>query len=522
LEFIYDQLIIVGSYILSYAIVHLNSDLKKLLIPMPVKDKYTLGRTVMFRFIPLSKSKTDVPYNILILLLFLIFAFLTKALFHNNENWLLFWVGYMGVFLVILSITYKVIVIVVIVALYSIPLALANYLGLGPKGIGIIVGVIPGVFGGMYIGINYWLTRARVDNEVHHKQELDGTPLGFFGLLMRRIKSVWLKWSALLAIIALVGFLMDWNKAVGDSIGGSTGFFQYGSVFLWTLISLNIFLFSVPLLIEMVQQASWTSAGLFSDKVQDKEGDELRAYVNKYGKYSGFSLATGLILGMMCLAIGAIISGNIVEKLLLANILSPAANEYLFISATFLSGFIFSVHLGFVIVYLAFLLIPRMYVKRELVDPIAIIKKILYSHEKIHEDLRSLLSTEELKSIRDAKDDKSKAKIEACSILNTIIDTEDLYIKVDFESVDLGKESKMLLSMEKYGQVVKRINKHLVADVFRDEIKRKKRNLRDALTFREYIQLRKMGLNNSYLRFYMDADMFFYPTVEVVEESSVK
>jgi len=517
LEFIYDQLIIIGSYVLSYFMVRFNSDLKKILVPIPVKDKYRLGHSVIFKFIPLSESKADVPYNILILLLFLIFAFITKSVFNNTENWLLFWVGYMSVFMILLSITYKFIVILIITAIYAIPLGIAFAFGLGPKWIGIIVGIIPGVFGGAYIGINYWLTRARVDSEIYFKKDLKGEPIGIIKLTLRKVKSVWLKFSIILIMIAIVSFLMNWNEAVGTSIGNSSSIYQYSVIFVWTLISLNIFLFSIPLLIEMVQLSSWTSAGLFSDKIQDKEDDELKAYVNKFGKYKGFSLVTSLILGTMCLAIGAIIAGNIIEKLILGKVLAAHGNEYLVIAATFLSGFIFSVHVGFLLVYLFFTLIPKRFLEKEIKEPQKIISDILTSEAEIHRNMRTLLDEDQLTELKENQHDKDDATSAVQSILNDVIKSSEFHSILNFDNVALSEESKMLVSMAKYGQVKKRINKYLISDVFKAEIKPSKKFLRDALTFREYIHLRKQGLQDPNLRFHLDSETFFYPNVEIID-----
>lgn len=515
MEFIIDVLIIIGCYGLSYWVVHNNSNLSKLLIPIPVKDKYSLGNRVVFRFIPLAKSKADVPYNILIVLLFLIMALIIKSLFHNTEGWESFWFGYILVFLVLVSVTYNAIVLLIIAGLYLIPLALAYAAGLEPQWMGVLVGIIPGAYGGVYIGVHYWLTRARIENEIFHKKDLEGNDLGRFNLTFLKVKDVWLRWSVLLTVMAIISFWMNWNSAVGYNLSGSSSIYQYGGVFLWTIISLNVFLFSVPLLIEMVQQASWTSAGLFSDKVKNKDEDELLVHVCKYGRYNGFSIVTGFILGAMCLTISAIVAGNIIEKLLLGNILLPSQNQYLMLVSLFLSGFIFSIHIGFLMVYMAFMLIPARFLEKEILDQKLIADKLLNSNEPVFSQLRRLLPDETLRNLAFYMSNAEALKTEVCYALNQLSYVGDLHTKINLDYLNLGEESAMLISKAKYGQVKKRINKHLLADLFPLAIDRVERYLHNALIFREYIQLRKMGLSNPDLRFFVETKNLFYPCVKV-------
>lgn len=515
MNFIIDVLIILGCYGLCYQIIKRNTDLNKLLIPIPIKDRYTQGNHIIFRFIPLAQTKADVPYNILILILFLIFSLLTKALFHNTAAWETFWFGYFAVALVLISISFNAVVLLIIGSLYVIPLGLAHGLGVSPEWMGVIVGIVPGAFGGIYIGIHYWLTRERIENEIYYGKDLEGNVLSRFHLNIRKAKNVWLKWSVLLTFVAIMSYWMNWNSLVGETLSSGPSIYQYGGVFLWTIISLNIFLFSVPLMIEMVQQASWTSAGLLSDKVKDGDDDNLAIHVGKYGKYNGFSIVTGLILASMCLSIGAIIAGNIIEKFLLGQILLPDQNHYLMHVAMFLSGFIVSVHMGFIFAYAAFVFIPARFLEKEILAPSIVADKLLNSDEAVFSVLRRLLPDDHIRDLALCKHTNSELTSAVCQALNYLAAIDDLIEKINPNDINLGDESRRLISKAYYGQVKKRMNKHLLADLFPLAIDRVEKFLNTALIFREYIQLRKMGLSNPNLRFFVETKNLFYPCVRV-------
>ena len=288
-------------------------------------------------------------------------------------------------------------------------------------------------------------------------------------------------------------------------------------VIIWMLVSLNIFVFAVPLITEMIQQSTWFSAGLFNKHVYN--GDEetyKKVFLDKEGNYHAFGFGVTFIIAIISISLGILIGGDIFNKLLAVDFQGIKSNADLVTIGVLLSGFICAVNIGFFLSVLAHSSQSVFYTIKDIIGPRGLIDKILKSDDAVSIFIRGELPVSSIKSLEKNRESMFMGKVYLTGALNKILKGKSIYLEERFANIQLPEETKKLIEKNPAGIELSFLNRKLLELTYPEHFVVYELDER-AKTAEINIDLMEKALKDSEINVNIKATKGFYVNINEVE-----
>ncbi len=213
-----------------------------------------------------------------------------------------------------------------------LPGGIAYYFDLGTTGIGLCGGLMFGAYAGIYVSFNWRSMIHRLKLELRHGETFAGERISALGRYAR-LGRLWV--LRLVPLMVLYNCVTYWwvdveLAKIAENLGSAPGRFALLTIALG--LGLNIVIFTVPLIREMLEKGNLQAAADFTEAVGKFHGrngtnpvtdDDVQDYLSKKGEWLTFAHEQ-LWISMWVVTMLAVVSmGEMLEKGIRGGLITP-------------------------------------------------------------------------------------------------------------------------------------------------------------------------------------------------------